>query len=369
MDWIDEAIRYILNTKINHRNWLNALYEALAVLSASEPGEILSIVGPNRVGKSKILDALLKFLIGEDSILLPGFVPYAKIVLANKTRQGFTDTKQFWIDALESIKHPFYGVNSPADKWGLERLRLLNNSSASTLQRVFEEAIDPMKIRYIVIDEIQHILRFYGGEKAAAFFLDDLKSIAQIKNLGLIVAGTYPTLEAMKLTNHAVGREYCVHFPRYQTTKDDIAIFNKILSLYSKVLHFEPGVNSLLEWNEYLYKGSIGCVGLLSKWLRSALAIAKSRNDSVLRIEHLEHTIRSIEKLSSLESEILVGEEALVKPRFSAKDSMHNDVQFSESFESESADKKRTGKEKSSKKKKAKPFKTKPARYPVDGRS
>ena len=77
---------------------------------------------------------------------------------------------------------------------------------------------------------VQHILRFYGGLKAAAAFLDSLKSLAQDTKIILVLVGAYPILDALNLSPHLLGREDPIHFPRYSINKEDIVVFGSELA-------------------------------------------------------------------------------------------------------------------------------------------
>jgi hypothetical protein len=356
--WIQDAIHSINTEQIVHRNWTNALSESIANVLASAPGEVLSITGPSRVGKTRLISELTTRLIGEKEVLEDGSRPIIKVQAENSVKNNFFDSKDFYIRMLEAIKHPFYGVNAPNDPLGVERYKKLERVSEGTLRRALEIAIEYCHSQYIVIDEVQHVLRFYGGLNAAAAFLNSLKSLAQAKGVILVLVGAYPILDALKLSPHMLGREHLVHFPRYRETREDIKVFNQILSFYSQFLRFPSGIESLHPWNEFLLYGSLGCIGLLGRWIRAALANTWARGDDVLDLYHFEETIRSEEKTREIEEEILIGEQALRKPSAGKRE-----------INSEKIIEKVTIKEKSKKKSNKKPFQRNPKRMPIAGRA
>jgi len=358
MNWVDEAIKKIQTEKIPHRNWRTALSESFSTLLSCSPGEVMCITGPSRVGKTKLLDELGKLLVGDEKSDDDGTMPIVSVLATNCVKNNFFDTKDFTIRALEAIKHPFYGVNAADDQWGFERYKLLHRTSEGDLRRSFETGIELRKTLYFVIDEVQHVLRFYGGIDAASAFLNSLKAFAQEKNIILVFVGAYPILDALRLSPHLLGREQLIHFPRYGLTKEDITIFNQILDFYNEFIRLEPGVKSLREWSEYLYYGSLGCLGLLEKWLRSALAKVRANGDDYLKISHLEHTRKPDDDISSILAELQDGEESIAKKDlFTAA----TETEKEKIIEPEKSTKKKQKKKKS----KNKPFRTKPRRYPV----
>lgn len=356
--WIDEAIEKIKTEQIAHRNWTTSLSESFSNLVASAPGEVLSITGPSRVGKTKLISELSTLLIGKKDLLDNGSRPIIKVFATNSVKNNFFDSKDFYIRTLEAIEHPFYGLNAANDPYGVERYKKLDRVSEATLRRALEVAIEVCNSKYFVIDEIQHVLRFYGGINAASAFLNSLKSLAQEKGIILVLVGAYPILDALKLSPHMLGREHLVHFPRYRETREDLKIFNQILTFYSEFLHLPDGMKTLHPWNEFLFYGSLGCIGLLEKWLRSALANALAKGDTILKLRHFEETVRSEEKLTSIEEEILIGEEALRKPSVRKSKVKEKDEKIIEAKKTKDKPKK-TNK---------KPFQRNPKRMPIEGR-
>jgi len=357
MTWMLHAINKIKTEQLSHRNWKFALSESISTLIASSSGEVLSITGPSRVGKTRLVKELSILLVGEKETIDDGLIPVVYVLATNSVKNNFFDSKDFVIRALEAIKHPFYGVNAANDPWGVERYRKLDKISEANLRRALETAIENRKTLYLVIDEVQHILRCYGGIAAASAFLNSLKSLAQQTNIILVLVGAYPILEALRLSPHMLGREHLVHFPRYSVKHDDLIVFNQILLFYSNYVHLPIGVGSLCDWNEYLFNGSLGCIGLLEKWLRTALANVIASGDTVLELKHLERTIKSDDKLYRIEEEILDGEKLLASSGKCINNLNNSEEKIIE-----------VDKRKKITKNKRKPFQKKPRRYSVKGR-
>jgi hypothetical protein len=130
--------------------------------------------------------------------------------------------------------------------------------------------------------------------------------------LVLILVGSYKLFELINLVPHLIGRQRPIEFPRYRgTSANDIASFEQILVTFSAMLPFTNKETSLRSWNKYLFEHSIGCIGHLSLWLRSALALMESRGEKHLTKEILNRTAFLPAQLAALEREIERGELAM----------------------------------------------------------
>jgi hypothetical protein len=160
--------------------------------------------------------------------------------------------------------------------------------------------------------------------------------------------GTYQLTPLMQLSTHLLGRTTRIHLPRYRAdVREDVIAFDQILAAYSLHLRFEEG-QSLRNWNEYLYNGSLGCMGLLKAWLIDALRKALLSKHPVLRLRHFEMARRSDADLACILREISDGEvltQVLPSPT-------NREGQLEEASTNSS-------------KRNARPFRTKARRFPV----
>jgi hypothetical protein len=123
-----------------------------------------------------------------------------------------------------------------------------------------------------------------------------------------VLVGTYQLLPILQRSPHLIGRTLSVNFPRYrEDVREDIVAFDQILEAYSQHFQF-CGETTLRVWNEYLYRGSLGCLGLLRAWILTALTRVQSTGDSALRLRHFERTRKSDADLESIAAEIREGE-------------------------------------------------------------
>ena len=361
MTWIHDALERIKLECVPHRNYARALAQANAMLLVADGGEVICITGPSRVGKSRIAAELTKLILGKRHVEDSDLMPVVYIDAQNAAIDSTFQSKHFTFHLLQAIKHPIYGMEKTGDKWGVELARLFNDTSERTLNEALDKALMIRKTRYLIIDETHHILYSKRGPKDAAAFLDSWKCRAEKLKIVLVLVGAYPILNVLALTPHLLGRKHQLHLSRYYPVREDLLIFYQILDFYSTLLRFPPGVTSLRDWGALLYRESLGCIGLLSAWLRGSLALALADNSETLNKEHLQKARKSKFDLKNIEQEIKDGERAIMVDGDNDDAVEQVDVKAGPTSTKEPTVKKQT--------KVRKPFQKKPRRYAVEGRA
>lgn len=350
MKWIDKAIEGIKKARIPHRNYERALSASMSAAVAAVPGEVVCLTGPSRVGKSKLVADLTKLIVGERSSSQDGLMPVVGVEATNNAAHGHFSTSWFATRILTALEHPFYGARRSDDAWNYK----LNERISRTPERFLRTAIETGFInrgtKYFFVDEAQHIRYARGGDRSAAAILDSLKCLASESKLVLVLIGAYPLIDVLRLCPHLLGRKHQIHLPRYLQTPDDLMAFMQILDAYSTFLRLPRGAHSLRAWDEFLYEGSFGCIGLLGGWLRGALAMARAQGDEALTKDHLLATRKLVGDRRQLALEINEGEKAFAEselevPTLQPPPPTHSNP------------------------KRPKPFQKKPRRYAVGGRS
>ncbi len=306
--WQVQAAQAIIKQRIEHANYMRVLDDLCAQILVAAPGEVIVLVGPSRVGKLKVLsDALSKLLRTE-----PGHVddqPYVYFEAENSSQDGEFSTKEFMRAACAAIKHPIYGVARPDDPHGQKLDALILNTPQALLRHAFETFIPIRKTRYVVMDEAQHFAYVRGGDVNAAKLLDSYKCLANKTGCVLILVGSYKLLQLLALAPHLLGRQLPIEFARYRAdTMNDLVAFESILEQYSVHFKFKKKQVNLRCWNELLFAHSFGCIGHLSRWLRSALARMASRDIEFITKEVLLATRLPELQEAQIAAEILQGE-------------------------------------------------------------
>lgn len=310
MHWTRKAINDIKSTCIAHRNWVVARAHACSVLFACAPGEVVCITGPSRAGKSRLIDELEVSLVGSVSPTAAR-MPVVKLTATNCGQGGQFSTKWFALHALDTMRHPFYGYDNGPAEIDDALFSRVERTPESTFNRAFRKAIGLRGVLYLFIDEAQHVLYAKGGMDGAAAVLDYWKCLVGNTRVVLVLVGAYPLLRAISFCPHLIGRKHQVHLPRYGSDSEDREEFDRLLKIYDQFVRLGPGIDSLVTLSDYLYEGSLGCIGLLEAWLRGALAIADAAEQSYITKEHFDFAAKSNRERQIVASEIAQGEEDL----------------------------------------------------------
>lgn len=309
-EWAPAALHALKTTKVLHRNYERVRKQLTEASRAVMKGELIVVVGPSRVGKTRCLQDAL-------GIRNPNEpdddqrMPVVMVETSNDSKNGEFSTKAFMAACLRAIRHPIYGMPDEDDPWE-ERLQAkIHRTPEGTLRAAFERAIGLRRTDRIVFDEAHHVRYAPGGDPAAARILDSYKCLANRTNINLILAGSYQLLDLLLLAPHLLGRQIPLEFPRYRpNAREDIAAWQQVLQTFSKHLMFDND-ESLCDWGDYLFEGSQGCVGQLLSWLRAALTSLLTTNRGAFSRELLERTRKPAAQEDAILAEIVNGERQL----------------------------------------------------------
>ncbi|RYY04571.1 MAG: hypothetical protein EOO53_01800 [Gammaproteobacteria bacterium] len=242
-------------------------------------------------------------------MLNPGNIPINDInslsvyvALQNSSTNGSLSTKSFAVEMLTAAHHPFF----PADDLSRISIQSTSRQSEHDLRRAGENALRYGNKHFLFIDEAQHLLHAFG-RNAVISILDSWKVMAQKTRTVLILGGTHELGELLLNSAHIIGRSASVEFPRYFKTDDSYKGFMEVLVTFDEVLQCEKKFESLSSQHEFLYTYSHGCVGILHRWIRKALANAYANND-VLCFTNFDRTKLSERSLAQVRSEANLGE-------------------------------------------------------------
>jgi hypothetical protein len=309
-DWIPKAIDAIRDRKIEHKRYVHVRKRILSGVRAIWPGELIVLVGPSRVGKSRcISDALSVALVNVPDA--EGTMRVVMVEAENSSKGGEFSTKAFMLACLKAIRHPIYGGPADDDLWGSKFNQLLHKTSEATLRDAFERALELRQVEYLVIDEAHHVQYVAGGDRAATRVLDSWKCLANQAKIKLVLSGSYKLLSLLGLAPHLIGRQQPLNFGRYKaTSRTEVENWEQVLREFSELLQFEDG-ESLSTWNRTMFEGALGCVGLLSQWIRACLASMLADEADTVTLDRLQSTRLPSLQERDLLAEILIGEEDL----------------------------------------------------------
>ena len=351
-DWIKDAIDHLASLKVEHRNYQLTKRRIATACLAMLPGELMVLVGPSRVGKTRCMRDALN-IPAQNTPDADERMRVVVVEAANDATSGQFSTKDFAMSCLRSIHHPIYGTCSDRDPWGQQRSDLLDRTPERRLWSSFEIALKLRQTEYLVIDEAHHVLYVPGGPPAAARVLDSWKCLGNSTGVKIILSGSYSLLSLISLAPHLLGRHQPVDFPRYKVDDPcDVESWEQILRRYSELIRCADGKNLSL-WNRLLCEGSQGRIGGLSRWLRSALAQMLAERRPFLNEEILRATRLPVMHEAAILKEIVQGERDLERHSDQRKHGRNSDCTVEPFVKIRN---------------KSSPFRSKSRRNPVDGR-
>jgi hypothetical protein len=284
----------------------------ITLLSVAVPGEVICLVGPSRVGKSRLLEYIQGSLIEHAPEGESHTRRFVVVTCANNGPAGSFLTKSFLVATQVAIGHPMLTSATSDLAQDLESFRKLDRSPEWTMKMGLKVMLEHYRTEFLAIDEAAHVEYVMGGDARAKAVLNSWKSFAGTTKHVLILVGSYPLLPLIRLSPHMVGRKFDAHFPRYGTSKDELVAWDCILDQFSTRLNLRlPGSAGLRDWNQPLYEGALGCVGLLNAWLRRALRHSWIRSGVHLEYSDFAATRIAKDDWLAMHDEIRVGEQAL----------------------------------------------------------
>lgn len=313
MEWYEEKREHMRTRKLHHRVYKRALSALQTELTFSDPGEVVVVTGPSRMGKTSVLERLEREYLESSGNDSKTEYPFVYVEAKNRAAEGRFSTKAFFSDLAEALDHPAFSATVNEGRHRKQNVSRLDRRTTADLMTACERALRHLKSRYLAIDEAQHIQWHGRSVHARTAILDSFKSFAASANVTLVLTGAYPIIGMLRASNHMVGRSSLLEMPRYYATPEDAEEFMNLLDWYSQGIQFERGVTSLVDWAGYIHEHSLGVVGAVGRWLRIAMSKMVRDGSKTFSWKHLEEARRNDGDLASIAAEIRLGEELLEK--------------------------------------------------------
>lgn len=287
---IASVVNEIRRTVVLHPNYELTLSRLFNQCSLAQPGTVITLVGPTRVGKTMISHRLEEMLAGplNDHEKL---MPVIRIEAAT-TDRGFISTRYLTLQMLRALKHPFH-----ADDTYVIRIR----DAESDLRIKLLSSLEHRRTRFIIIDEAHHLLRTKNS-RVAESVLDAMKCLGNESKCVIIFIGGYELARHQYVSAHLNGRLNSIEFSNYGTDRKGIDGFDRLLVTLDQMLPWHEG-DSLHKYRDIIYEGSAGCYGQLVHWSIAALAEMSANGAKKLRLKHFRVT-RRISQVQAIKADI-----------------------------------------------------------------
>lgn len=306
---IEERIAGFEAKVVAHPILKSVFEEVLAITRHPAGASLLLVIGPTGVGKTTLINRLEQQL-QQDGITAmhhdPGFIPVAKVE-APSPDDGKFHWGDFYVRFLEAVHEPMIEHKTLEVLENEIRQRRKVSGTFSELRRAMENCIRHRGTKAIIVDEAQHLTKVPNARRMLDQ-MDAIKSLASLSGVLFILVGTYELLPLLNQSGQLARRSRLIHFPRYQlVSREDQARFRSVMATFQKAMPFAGG-NALLPQFNYLYQGSLGCIGILKDWLKRAVVQALTRDSDSLTLADLEATAHGNDTLLQIFREIQLGE-------------------------------------------------------------
>lgn len=316
---IDQRLQYFKAKIIAHPCLKEAYDQLIQTIYHPTGASLVFVFGPTGVGKTTLRHRVEQRLIEDawpDLERNPGRMPMVGIEAIAQSAEKF-NWKDYYKRALLALDEPLIENKIDYEIRGIERaaegkLVIQYNVARSELRRALELCLNHRRLTAFIVDEAQHFNKISGGRRLLDQ-MDSIKSLAGLTETVHVLVGTYELLGLTDLSAQLSRRSVEIHFSRYRSDwAEDVEIFKSVLLTFQHHLPLreEP---DLVSHYDYLYQGSVGCVGILKDWLTRALAVALKNDQNTVTLEHLEKQAVPTRQLLRMAREIKEGEELVME--------------------------------------------------------
>jgi predicted ATPase len=314
-----ERAAYFASYTVGHALIQAALAAVLRVIT--QPIDtwtpVILVIGPAGVGKTTLVRALERELtrhLHDELATNPGRLPFVSVV-SEVPEVGSFNWKDFCLAGLEAMDEPLIGrkvylapLAASPDVSFVSTAR----TPANVLRRALVSALVHRAPAAFLIDEAQQ-LAMVSGSRKFQHQMDYLKRLADATRVPPVLVGNYGLCLLRNQSAQLGRRTTDVHFRRYDATRaNDAGDFQDIVLSFQQHLPLAEPPDLIRQW-DYLYLRSVGCIGLLKKWLLDALERAIEDDAPTITQADLERAAPPLSASKKVLEEALDGEAILAE--------------------------------------------------------
>lgn len=283
--------------------------------------QLILIVGPTGVGKTKLRQLAEKWIIEElwKSIQTnSGHIAVASVE-AVLQKSGLFNAKDHLKRCLYALHEPEVFIKNKIN-YGVDGVYRTEEGNLAIKSRILEtdlgwaleQALKHRHPQIFFIDEAHHMLAVTSGRKLTEV-PEAIKSLANRTGVLHGLIGTYRMLDLHDIGDQLSRRSIYIHLPRYDAKySEDIEDWQSIIWNFQTQIPIKEEPDFESHW-EYLYARSLGCVGILKNWTRNAFADAMEEDADTVTLKHLEQRALSVGQCKNILQKIKEGEERYVQ--------------------------------------------------------
>ncbi|MBE4906943.1 ATP-binding protein [Bacillus luteolus] len=307
-----EKSNYFKMLTVSHPAFEEAYNDLLDRIYRGTENSIILVYGPTGAGKSTLIKKVKEKIIKDNLSVLDkdkGLIPYLAVESVPPDSGSF-DWKDFYYRALIEANEQLIDYKILLENKNMDKK--VKDENRSALRRSLENVLIYRKPKAFIIDEAQHITMTISGRNLRNQ-VNILKSLGNITKVPIILTGTYDLLAYRDLNGQTIRRGTDIELRRYQANnQSDIESFINVLLAFQKHLPLELEPN-LIDYWDYFYSRTIGCVGILKDWLYLTLQSSLRANPltKTLELTDFKRYELSSERCMKLLTEASYGESKL----------------------------------------------------------
>ena len=265
---------------LDHPSLDRALAAVERGIAPGMPPQIVLLVGSTGVGKTTLIDALVR----------RSCPPVVKMTCEPVVgRRGYDFGRMHWRLLAEAAGDLFPGDHvSPDEAAGRLRSGFGRRDGVVTIDEYRVGVLDMLRergLRAVVLDEAQHMTRVPSA-RTQADQLDVIKYCVDRTGISHVLVGTHELSIMVAAGEQVARRSLVVHFAPYQSSHPaEREAFQRIFGQLVDALPLAEPERSWEALRTHLldvYIGCAGCVGILKEWLCRALQLVLERGADIV---------------------------------------------------------------------------------------